>query len=732
MVKMRWTICAVAMLLLVTTDALAGQVRRVQAFLDARREGLQVAGQRRWATLDVFDVAGGRGFVVTSGDEIVGYCEHGTFSEGLLPDNFRWWLEAMAAEGAEPAAVGDADDDAMPPVAPMLTTAWGQHEPYNDRCPVVDGQRTLTGCVATAMAQVMAYHRHPVGTTAVIPAYVTRSHGVSMPALPSVTFDWSALDAGGSRADAVAADLALYCGQAVQMDYRTDASGSYLAEAAEAFRQYLGYDRDVQHVVATHYTAAEWERLVYDEVAQGRPVIIAGQTPSGGGHAFVANGYDGEGRFFINWGWTGDYDGYFRLPHLKPTASNYSTNQDAVIGIQPPDGIDHAEPPLRLAGRNLAVSGLTIQMLMVNLNTTAGDYDFGYAEQHADGTWGTVYAQRTLAFGVKRGWTVRADVGTFGLSSGTHRLVPVCRLKGTGEWLRLYNSGTYIEARMQSATEGRLLLSPAVSIDQADLVAEVVAADSVAYAFCPVGVTLRLTSVMQGYEGDIYLWPSDRRCQRVAQVSVMPGDTVEVRASIIFEDVGEQPLSVTTSETLDYVCGTGLVTVQPFVETEGLLTLDGPLAIGGTPLQATAAIANDAGTDYVGYLFLTLSRQADDASQWDEVLSMDTLVVIPSGGVPVSVVFPLGDLPDGLYSLDLRCQDFGSYVPYGTTHALTAQPQAFAVGSDVGISQPRAATKKAVRWTLGGRRAAGRTGGVLIFRENRVVIRPQNPSFATN
>lgn len=122
-----------------------------------------------------------------------------------------------------------------------------------------------------------------------------------------------------------------------------------------------------------------------------------------------------------------------------------------------------------------------------------------------------------------------------------------------------------------------------------------------------------------------------------------------------------------------------------------------------------------------------MSREADDAQQWDEVLSTDTLLVIPSGGVPMSVVFPLGDLPDGRYSLDLRCQDFGSYVPYGTTHALTDHSQTFAVGSAAGISQPReprAATKKAVRWTLGGRRAAGRAGGLIITGGREVLTNP--------
>ena len=93
------------------------------------------------------------------------------------------------------------------------------------------------------------------------------------------------------------------------------------------------------------YSINEWENMIYNELANNRPVVYGGQSDDGG-HAFVCDGYDGNGMFHINWGWGGYGDDYFSLSVLNPYAVNVSgvmqpgvgfcMIQDAVIGIQQP------------------------------------------------------------------------------------------------------------------------------------------------------------------------------------------------------------------------------------------------------------------------------------------------------------------------------------------------------------------------------------------------------------
>ena len=679
---------------------------------------LAVTPARADGRLRISKCADGQGFTVMAGNTVVGRCTRGSYDVDALPEGLQWWLKAMEEEvGDTLKAADEKETDQQQAIAPMLTSRWGQHEPYNQQCPTYNGQATLTGCVATAMAQVMYYYQWPAQPTTAISAYETRSLAISVPQLPPTVFDWSVMAPAYDRhstetAQSAVAALMRYCGQAVQMDYNPESSGAYLAEAAEALSRCFGYDTDVCHVSAAHYTQAQWQQLMLSELQAGRPVIMAGQTSSGSAHAFVCDGYDGNGMFHINWGWTGDYDGYYRLPRLKPNANNYSTNCDAVIGIQPPDGTDHPAPPERLAGRNLMVSGLTASALMINLNTEGAYYEYGWQEVDADGSAGTVYDQQTRLFGAKRGWTVTTDVAAYGLARGTHRLVPVARRTGTETWWPLYNDATYVEARMQNSHEGRLLLSPATTLNEPDLTAwGVQLADTVCYKDCPAHVRLLLTCHVQDYDGDIYLWPNSRQCTWAGHVSISAGDTLAMTATMTFDEEGVQTVSVTGDPELEYVAGTGEVTVQPFVETEGLLRLLHATLLMEQPQPMLAlTVANDADTDYIGYLFVRLLQQQPDGETWQEAAATDTLILIKAGNCATELLLPIGNQQDGgghTYAVTVDCQDFGSPTPYGTTHALTDGPRLLTTDMADRPRSDTASGRKATLYTLGGRPAKG-------------------------
>ena len=193
--------------------------------------------------------------------------------------------------------------------------------PYNNLCPVApgstDGASSPTGCVCTAMAQVMYYFRWPESECAEIPGYTFNNPygSMEMPALPSVKFDWDNMLPGYKNCTAsdvqnnAVAILMQYCGSALKTIYYPKMSDGREISIATALRSYFGYGDETRCVKRFNYSVSQWEKLIYDELANGRPVPYAGESGDSG-HSFVCDGYDGAGLFHINWGWEGNDDGY--------------------------------------------------------------------------------------------------------------------------------------------------------------------------------------------------------------------------------------------------------------------------------------------------------------------------------------------------------------------------------------------------------------------------------------
>lgn len=312
----------------------------------------------------VFNIGAGNGFVIVSGSDltpdIIGYTDEGSFNPQSLPDNMKAWLQGYADQiewvekNGEPAAsesvMRKAPADVKTPIAALTSTKWGQGAPYNFEVP----SGCLTGCVATAMAQALYYCNQnegfPTATTKEIPDY-DDGNGHPVPACDITTFAWDKMlkTYTGSETttdpEAMAvATLMEYCGASVKMKYGTGASSATTMHIAEALKTYFGFDDHLRNIYRTQYTNAEWEDIIYQELAASRPVIYGGQS-SGGGHAFICDGYDADGYFHINWGWGGLHNGYYLLSVVNPdkggagsgsSADGYAMEQDALIGIQAP------------------------------------------------------------------------------------------------------------------------------------------------------------------------------------------------------------------------------------------------------------------------------------------------------------------------------------------------------------------------------------------------------------
>ena len=303
----------------------------------------------------VFNKGVDEGYVIVSGDDqtidVLGYCDSGSFDYEQLPPQLQDLLEmytrqiAAIQEGA-PVLKLPANH---PKVEQFMFCKWSQGSPYNNLCPLDAASRSVTGCVATAMAQILYYNREKsvTETMADIPAYTTWTKGISVPGISAgAPIDWENMkDTYGSASDLqkqAVAQLMLYCGVSVQMDYTNQSSGAQIYDVETACKKYFGYGNSVKYM-NEFSSEDELDQLVYNELAAGRPVYLGGYTGNWSvGHAFLTCGYENQ-RYYINWGWGGTSDGYYYLTNLTPgngqgtggSDDGYSTGRSIVIGFEP-------------------------------------------------------------------------------------------------------------------------------------------------------------------------------------------------------------------------------------------------------------------------------------------------------------------------------------------------------------------------------------------------------------
>lgn len=293
------------------------------------------------------------GFAVVSADdvapEILGVSTQ-PYSHGENT-NFQWWLQTMDACVSYAVKNGIIMKTTKPDptkyptaVEPMLTTEWGQQDPYNRLCPTFSGStKCLTGCVATAMAQVLNYHKSPehgYGQRTIYYPYRNYSGEAVTANFSEDYYDWSHMrdtytyNFTNEEAQAVAL-LMRDCGVAADMEYGgpSEGSGAYSQDAAEGLRKYFGYE-DAECLERDYYNESNWMDMVYHELSENGPMYYGGADASGsGGHAFVLHGYREDGKVYVNWGWLGDDDGYYDIALLNPDYYEFSRGQDMIIGI---------------------------------------------------------------------------------------------------------------------------------------------------------------------------------------------------------------------------------------------------------------------------------------------------------------------------------------------------------------------------------------------------------------
>jgi hypothetical protein len=297
-------------------------------------------------------------FVVMSADDcvkpILGYSLTGSFAAEGLPENIRWWLqgycdqiqraidnnlpaEASVKEAWYSLKSGAPSNEVKETVVgPLLSTLWDQTYPYNYSCPTCSsggsGGHVYTGCVATAMAQVLKYWNHPA-TGNGSHTYTHSTYGEQTANFGETTYDWdnmpNSLSTNSSQLqiDAVAT-LIYHCGVAVEMNYGTGSSSAYSLDVPQAFIDYFNLSPSTAYVSRDEYEDTQWIAFLKNELNESRPLYYCGNNESSG-HAFVCDGYRSDDYFHFNWGWSGSdgnygnshgNNGYWAIGSLSPGA----------------------------------------------------------------------------------------------------------------------------------------------------------------------------------------------------------------------------------------------------------------------------------------------------------------------------------------------------------------------------------------------------------------------------
>lgn len=358
------------------------------------------------ALLYVFNDQTAGGFVVVAGDDranaVLAVTTQGSFDPAQLHPGLQWWLHEAEASMARLMTDSNSQRTVViraegleASVGPLLSTQWGQGAPYNNLCPTdpVHGEQSVTGCTATALAQILNYHHYPEQGSGSV-AYTTSTHGMSISAdLSAFTFDWANMAdnySSGSATEAqqtAVAQLMYACGVACKMDYCTLGSGS--SALPNILETNFGIDKACTAHERKYFTTNEWNEIVMTELNASRPVLYAGSSLYGG-HAFVCDGYNADNLYHINWGWDGSFDGYFDLITLdaarsdapdKSTdyADSYGMGQRILVGIQSDKGNANVTDELFLGGQ-LTVSDTEVtrsgQFTVTATNLSAGLEDF--------------------------------------------------------------------------------------------------------------------------------------------------------------------------------------------------------------------------------------------------------------------------------------------------------------------------------------------------------------------
>ena len=372
-------------------------------------------------TYYVFNKGNEEGYLILSADDcmpaVLGVVEGNSFDYDKLPDNMKWWLSQYdisisnySAKGKKYASSSTAKK-AKKDIEPLLgDIQWNQWAPYNMLCPVMGKMEAPTGCVATAMAQVMGMWQWPkrgYGKNEYqmfAPSYDEEGnyvHGELTMArdFTQSKYKWEKIlpqyDGYESEEENLAIAQLMYdCGISINMEYKSSGSASDLPEVVNALVKNFSYDKNIRIEYRKFYDDDVWENMLYDNLSKGMPLVCSGQDGKTffEGHAFVCDGYMVDGNLFhFNWGWGGNADGYFFLSGNGNGNGDddegldeeclYNKAQNAIFNIKPSktpyvEGSEGEFPLLVYKSCKFYVDDKTTDVIPRSIKSNAYGWDF--------------------------------------------------------------------------------------------------------------------------------------------------------------------------------------------------------------------------------------------------------------------------------------------------------------------------------------------------------------------
>ena len=764
------TLTTLVLLLTCLLTAQAGPIDQQKARQLAaqfmQKKGLQLKGEPRRAPgvsgtgsneaqpLYIFNTDGAKGFVIVAGDDradaILGYSTEGSYDEQNLPDNFRYYLQLLSSEmqalmASDATATTRRTVETHDAIAPLIKTKWDQGSAtedgyiYNTACPVSQSLHCLTGCVATAGAQIMYYYQHPASTEGVDGYQIgvdTSIDEVTVASLPATTFDWDILKRSYNNADQgtesqqEVAKLMLYAGFAAQMNYGITGSGASTGILAEGMAQYFDYNPNTwQYVKQSDYSVSDWDSMMYNELVNGRSIIYSGQRKKGGGHAFICDGYDGEGLYHFNWGWSGQNNGYFKLAATNPYAGDgsqrdgYVNDIDAIIGLQPNKGETITKSPM-VNIYNFEISEETITMSYQNISDEGYAFDCGIALLDDDGSVDQdqldLYPRSGTVLPPNYFWSgIQFNLTTYLKQEGTYKVAPVFRLAGETEWKRCMPSQLYFEVVVAEDKTMTIITHPTVELEATQIE---VPSNKIETLVQQVDVTVESKS--DDYQGPLYLFASNTEDK--GAYTYLAGTAIEGGASDVVTfyftpaTAGTWNLWIATDEAGNDIIGQATAEIgEAPTEKVSFQVTNKDVIMGEDNATIVFSVQNTSETTSYREFYVWLYKADDNTPVEQKPTSAITIEQGETKDVPITF--------DGLEDGVTYRVVYGYYSNVkGTTLWWLDDYEFTFEASTTAITLPEAdTTADDTFYTLNGQRMSGRPNkaGIYIHKGKKVIVR---------
>lgn len=653
-----------ATLLALATQMSAGPVskqealKEAQAFMQARgmKGNLELQGTEgprkskasgeQTPSFYVFNNGQNGGFVIISGDDrtqrVLGYSDEGHFDLNDMPESTTTLLDQYVNEiemldkmsglkkvSASAAATATSQTPTATAIQPLMTVAWSQLDPYNQKCPSYSSsEKCALGCTALAMGQLIYHYRDrmPAKLAVSIPGYTCSSHSSIKPAKISAgtEFKWNQmfdkLDGSQTSTQKTAvANFLYYVAVSLKSDF-WKTTIAYLSEVSVAMPEYFGFSYP-SYARRNAYTYSQWRSKVIAELEQERPVFYYAASSSGSAHAFIVDGFDGGDLFHINWGWGGKNNGYFSLSILDPMGEEgedailhttaYSYNNSAFFNLQPLNGYSQVDKYTNLTSVINSVSGTVVKVTYTNNNASKNTYTCGLGIRNASNNiivlkkWdkGNVELAKGATTGSISYTLSYNDFKAVSLGNGTYKVFPICKLKEEDSWVECdqNTSFNYIVAKIASSQLSSLSkgsFSASLSVTKIEFPGPCIKSTSQ-----PVITTVKNTG--DEFVGTLYLFASKTTTKGTrlvyTQLYIPNGKSTKVQMNFTPKETGTYNVWVATDAKGENVIGQSKVTIASGSYSRNLemtsfnvKNIKSGTTILGTTFEGTVTVKNNA------------------------------------------------------------------------------------------------------------------------------------------